>query len=122
MANFSLVESAHNGANGVVLSIVDDEAKKTDVHSDYKWVAGPDTWTSGTDSIDYEYDSTASEGSQVTAKAPFTPDYTILRREEGYNNIADQLDQLWHDIDDGILGEGAKNSKWYQTMLKVKHK
>ena len=36
--------------------------------------------------------------------------------------VEEQLDQLWHDIDDGILGEGAKNSKWYQTMLKVKHK
>ena len=36
--------------------------------------------------------------------------------------VEEQLNQLWHDIDDGILGEGAKNSKWYQTMLKVKHK
>ena len=33
MANFSLVESAHSGANGVVLDIVDDEAKKMEVHS-----------------------------------------------------------------------------------------
>lgn len=36
--------------------------------------------------------------------------------------VEEQLDQLWHDINDGILGEGAKNSKWYQTILKVKHK
>ena len=120
MTNFSLVESAHNGANGVVLSIVDDEAKKTDVHSDYKWVAGPDTWTSGTDSIDYEYDSTAEEGSQITAKPPFTPDYTILRREEGYNNIADQLDQLWHDIDNGKFGEDAKTGIWYNGIKSTK--
>ena len=66
MANFSLVESAHTGANGVVLDIVDDESKKMEVHSNYKWVAGPETWDSAKGSIDYEYDSTASEGSQIT--------------------------------------------------------
>ena len=77
MANFSLVESAHNGANGVVLAIVDDESKKMEVHSNYKWVAGTETWDSAKGSIDYEYDSTASEGSQITAKPDFTPDYVF---------------------------------------------
>ena len=43
-------------------------------------------------------------------------------RERQYPRVVEQLDQLWHDIDDGILGETAKNSKWYQTILKVKHK
>jgi len=43
-------------------------------------------------------------------------------RERQYPRVEEQLDQLWHDIDDGILGETAKNSKWYQTILKVKHK
>ena len=36
-------------------------------------------------------------------------------------NVEEQLDQLWHDIDDGILGEGAKNSKWYQNISKIKN-
>ena len=35
--------------------------------------------------------------------------------------VEEQLDQLWHDIDDGILGEGAKNSKWYQNISKIKY-
>ena len=35
--------------------------------------------------------------------------------------VEEQLDQLWHDIDDGILGEGAKNSKWYQNISKIKN-
>ena len=43
-------------------------------------------------------------------------------RERKYPRVEEQLDQLWHDINDGILGETAKNSKWYQTILKVKHK
>ena len=38
-----------------------------------------------------------------------------------YPGIAEQLDLLWHDIDDGILGEGAKNSKWYQNICKIKN-
>ena len=47
---------------------------------------------------------------------------TKQTRERKYPKVEEQLDQLWHDIDDGILGETAKNSKWYQTILKVKHK
>lgn len=42
-------------------------------------------------------------------------------RQRKYPKIENQLDQLWHDIDDGILGEGAKNSKWYQNISKIKN-
>ena len=42
-------------------------------------------------------------------------------RERKYPKVEEQLDQLWHDIDDGILGEGAKNSKWYQNISKIKN-
>ena len=42
-------------------------------------------------------------------------------RERKYPEVEEQLDQLWHDIDDGILGEGAKNSKWYQNISKIKN-
>ena len=41
-------------------------------------------------------------------------------RGRKYPEVEEQLDQLWHDIDDGILGEGAKNSKWYQNISKIK--
>ena len=120
MANFSLVESAHTGANGVVLDIVDDESKKIEVHSNYKWVAGPETWDGAKGSIDYEYDSEAAEGSQITVKPDFKPDYKILRREEGYNIMAEQLDQLWHDIDDGKFGDTAKTGTWYLGVKSTK--
>ena len=42
-------------------------------------------------------------------------------RERKYPKVEEQLDQLWHDIDDGILGERAKNSKWYQNISKIKN-
>ena len=43
------------------------------------------------------------------------------KRERKYPKVEEQLDQLWHDINDGILGEGAKNSKWYQNISKIKN-
>ena len=42
-------------------------------------------------------------------------------RERKYPKVEEQLDQLWHDIDDGILGEEAKNSKWFQNISKIKN-
>jgi len=37
-----------------------------------------------------------------------------------YAQITDQLDQLWHDIDSGKLGDSAKTGTWYLTVKKVK--
>lgn len=37
-----------------------------------------------------------------------------------YAPIPDQLDQLWHDIDSGKLGDAAKTGTWYLTVKKVK--
>ena len=35
-------------------------------------------------------------------------------------SIAEQLDLLWHDIDDGKLGDTAKTSSFYTTIKNVK--
>ena len=32
----------------------------------------------------------------------------------------DQLDLLWHDINNGILGDGAKESIWFNTIKEIK--
>ena len=37
-----------------------------------------------------------------------------------YPGIAEQLDLLWHDIDDGKLGDDAKTSSFYTTIKNVK--
>jgi hypothetical protein len=39
-----------------------------------------------------------------------------------YPKIGDQLDLLWHDINDGIFGETAKESKWFQEIKIVKER
>ena len=34
--------------------------------------------------------------------------------------MGDQLDKLFHDIDDGKLGEDAKTGTWYLAVKQVK--
>lgn len=41
----------------------------------------------------------------------------LNKRELGYSKIGDQLDKLWHDIDDGKLD---KNGSWYKAIKAVK--
>ena len=41
-------------------------------------------------------------------------------RRMAYEKIPNQLDQLYHDIDDGKLGEDAKTGTWYLAVKKVK--
>ena len=52
-------------------------------------------------------------------------EYRVQRRigvgdTSGYPNIRTQLDQLWHDIDSGKLGDTAKTGTWYLAVKKVK--
>jgi hypothetical protein len=41
-------------------------------------------------------------------------------REKQYPKIVDQLDLLWHDINNGILGERAKESSWFNSIKEIK--
>ena len=34
--------------------------------------------------------------------------------------MAEQLDQLWHDIDDGKFGDTAKTGTWYLGVKSTK--
>jgi len=43
--------------------------------------------------------------------------YVAVRR---YPQIGEQLDTLWHDINNGALGETAKESEWYQSIKEIK--
>jgi hypothetical protein len=44
-------------------------------------------------------------------------DYVVVRQ---YPQIGEQLDTLWHDINNGVLGEPAKESEWYQSIKEIK--
>ena len=41
-------------------------------------------------------------------------------RQEAYKSTGDQLDQLWHAIDDGLFGDDAKTAEWYTDIQTVK--
>ena len=40
----------------------------------------------------------------------------------GYDSIQNQLDQLYHDIEDGKFGTSAKTGNWYVGITSVKTK
>ena len=40
--------------------------------------------------------------------------------EAPYKSIGQQLDLLWHDIDDGKFGADAKTGAWYLDVKAVK--
>ena len=46
-------------------------------------------------------------------------DYAEERRQN-YPDLTEQLDNLYHDIDNGLFGENAKTSEFYLARKKVK--
>lgn len=37
-----------------------------------------------------------------------------------YGTLQNQLDMLWHDIDNGLFGDSAKTGEWYQYIKNIK--
>lgn len=61
-----------------------------------------------------------SGGFYLPGKLPqFQESYDLLRQQE-YPPIAEQLDMLYHDIEQGKLGETAKDSSFYSALKQVK--
>ena len=43
-----------------------------------------------------------------------------MERQNKYEQLGEQLDKLWHDIDDGKLGADAKTGTWFAAVKAVK--
>ena len=85
---------------------------------------------------DSEYESTIDDWATTRAAEDVrnaliesggeTADYAALRTSvnsgHGYKSLPDQLDQLYHDIDDGKFGADAKTGTWYAAVKVVKDK
>tara|TARA_A200000159_G_scaffold11717_1_gene9869 strand:- start:626 stop:985 length:360 start_codon:yes stop_codon:yes gene_type:complete len=104
---------------GLVCQFVED-ADTFEAHSDYAWKDIDETglsFVAGTDQPpDFAYDQSTDTISRKTiAPAPYD-----LQRRFAYNELPEQLDQLWHDIDDGKLGEDAKTGIWYNGVKSTK--
>ena len=42
------------------------------------------------------------------------------KKAKEYPKIGEQLDLLWHDIDNGLFGDNAKTSEWFAAVKEVK--
>ena len=54
--------------------------------------------------------------------AAYVEHRTNVHSGYGYKSLPDQLDQLYHDIDDGKFGADAKTGVWYTAVKAVKDK
>lgn len=42
------------------------------------------------------------------------------KRITQYPQIHEQLDMLWHDINNGLFGEAAKDSLWFKSIQQIR--
>ena len=83
-----------------------------------------------------EYEATIDEWATNRAEADVkaniianggeSADYKALRTDGliagSYPSISDQLDKLYHDVDDGKFGADAKTGTWYAAIKATKDK
>lgn len=91
--------------------------EKFEVHGDLSWVQGPDFLEYGSDAPDYYYHQ---QSHSIRKKEKTKEDsYEVSRRFE-YESLSNQLDMLWHDIDNDLIP--GKDSTWYNHIKSVKDK
>ena len=104
---------------GLVCQLVAD-GETFETHPDYAWKEFDETglsYVAGTDNApEFEYDKTNDTISRKT----IAPEPYNMKRKYEYNEVTEQLDQLWHDIDDGKLGSDAKTGTWYLGVKSTK--
>ena len=65
-------------------------------------------------------EETARDAEEAAAATEQTANkYKNVRREK-YNNIPEQLDQLYRDVAAGKFGEDAKTGEWFVGITSVK--
>jgi hypothetical protein len=89
-----------------VVEIVDQEFE---VHESCFWIDCPDNCERGWKYIDGE----------LVEPDPIIQTYKN-ERERRYPQIVNQLDMLYHDINQGLFGETAKTSSFYTAISAIK--
>ena len=109
-------QSLINKYTGEVLQIVGGGTDaRFEVHEDFMWVRGPYEIEKWCEAPEYHYNLGTG---QIEKKELPVPPYDLERRIK-YDMFAEQLDMLWHDIDEGRL-PGKETSKWYAHIKAVK--
>ena len=69
--------------------------------------------------LDKNHDVFIKDNDITTAQS--INEYPYLRKPE-YGEINNQLDKLYHDINNGLFGENAKTGTWFNHVKNVKEK
>lgn len=69
--------------------------------------------------VDKNHDVFIIDNELISAKP--IEEYPYLRKPD-YGEISIQLDMLFHDINNGLFGENAKEGTWYNHIKSVKEK
>lgn len=112
MPNYALIIKE----TGLAVDFVDAAEKRFDVHEDFMWVNAPDVIEEG---CDYQLNSSTGAVEKIIYG---NPEWDMARESE-YHEIGygGQLDQLWHDMDSGII-PGKESSQWYLNIKAIKEK
>ena len=70
------------------------------------------------DLLDF-YKNQPIDDNYFLAEVPRSIDYKKQRARE-YPHLKEQMDMLWHLMDDGLLGDSVKQSSFYTTLKGVK--
>ena len=114
MAYISLVHKK----SGTVQQIQDSNEPTFETHEDFEWVNGPydKVDDDGLQAPDFYWDT---QKQQVTKRDIVEVTYDFKRKFE-YEQIEEQLDKLWHDMELGLVP--GKDGQWYQSVAAVKDK
>tara|TARA_B100001057_G_scaffold477688_1_gene547214 strand:+ start:25039 stop:25398 length:360 start_codon:yes stop_codon:yes gene_type:complete len=104
---------------GLVVQFVED-ADTFEAHSDYAWKDIDETALSFVKDTDQPPDFDYDKETDTISRTVLQDEPYFMKRKFEYNEIPEQLDQLWHDIDDGKLGDVAKTGTWYLGVKSTK--
>ena len=69
--------------------------------------------------VDKNHDVFITDNNITTAQS--INEYPYLRKPE-YGEINNQLDKLYHDINNGLFGDNAKTGTWFSHVKSIKEK
>ena len=102
-----------NKRNGAVWQF---SAETFEVHESQSWVDVPDeVFDETVDPADWKWNAETEMIEKIVYEAP---PVDAVRRFE-FPDIGDQLDLLWHDMDEGRIA-GKDTSNWYAVVKNIK--
>ena len=106
--------------NGQLIQLVADSETLFETHSDYAWKDFDETGLAYNADEDNPPEFVYDKETDIISRRPAENTTYVDARHHAYNPVPEQLDQLWHDIDEGKPGETAKTGTWYLGVKSTK--